>query len=99
MDISMYVKLQFMPARCLTKWPHEAFGQILEFFLVDLIYIIKEKEWWWWCPIWSCFAKFQIWHDLLIIPKSPLVKSLLVNLVNISTKGQHESCSLSLGLG
>jgi hypothetical protein len=95
----MYVKLQFMPARCLTKWPHEAFGQILEFFLVDLIYIIKEKEWWWWWSFWQRFVRFQIWGYLHIVSKSSLVTSLLVNLVNISTNGQHESCSPSLGLG
>jgi hypothetical protein len=95
----MYAQSEKMPAKCSMKWPHETFGRILDFFLVELNHIIKEKEWWWWCPIWQRFVRFQIWGYLHIVSKSPLVKSILVNLVNISTNGQHESCSLSLGLG
>jgi hypothetical protein len=41
-----------VPAKCLLKWPHENFGGILDFFLVELKDIIKEKEWWWWWSIW-----------------------------------------------
>jgi hypothetical protein len=49
---SMYHHFQMLPAKCSRKWPQEHFGQILDFFLVELKDIIKEKEWWWWWSIW-----------------------------------------------
>jgi hypothetical protein len=98
-DNSMYCNFQIVSARCLRKWPHETFGRILDFFLVELNHIIKEKEWWWWCPIWQRFVRFQIWGYLHIVSKSPLVKSLLVNLVKVRPGGQHERFSPWHGLG
>jgi hypothetical protein len=44
----MYVNLKMMPARCLREWPQESFGRISKFFLVQLNYITRVKEWWWW---------------------------------------------------
>jgi hypothetical protein len=74
------------------KWPHEIFIGNLQFFLVELTYIIKEKEWWWWWSFWQRFVRFQKVDHLLFNLKSSLVNLILVNLVNFSRDGQHESC-------
>ena len=42
---------------------------------------------------------FQFGVDLHIVSKSPLVQIILVNLVNLSRDGQHESCWPWHGLG
>jgi hypothetical protein len=73
-------------------WPHEENVGILELFLVELKHINNVKDWWWWWWIWLSFVRFQNWYHLLFNLKSSLVNLILVNLVNFSRDGQHESC-------
>jgi hypothetical protein len=88
-----WASILLLHARCLRKWPKEKSFQILKIPLVDLIHIFIGMEWWWWWSIWCCFASFQKVGHLHIFSKSPLVKCILVNLVNFSHGGQHESGS------
>lgn len=92
---------RLVPAKYSTKWPHEHFVQILQIFLVRLIWIIKGVEWWWWFEKWCWFAKFQKGDDLHFVSKSPLVTLILVNVCRVNPGGQHKKWSpwLSLGWG
>ena len=75
------------------KMAERKYFQILEIFLVDCIHILFEVEWWWWWSIWCRFARFQNGVNLFFISMSPLVTSILVNLVKVSSGGQQQSGS------